>query len=290
MSNPLHAEYYADQAVSVTAKVLENVEIAEHTFRMRFQAPSLASRILPGQFLMVRLHGFDDPLIGRPFALYDVIDDSSGTPDAVDFVYLVEGKLTNQLSRISAGQQVDVWGPLGNGFVPQACRHLVMVAGGIGQTPFLSVAKERLGKRDFGRPALPVEKLTFIYGARSTSRLAGLEEFSATGLDLQVATDDGSRGHHGLVTDLLPAELAKDPEGTHVVCCGPHPMMAAVARVAAEHNVTCEVSLEEPMACGIGICFTCVAMIHDEDGACDYRRTCVEGPVFPAEKVAWSEH
>ena len=286
MSNPLHADYYADEAVSTTAEILENVQIAEHTYRLRFRAPEMASRVLPGQFLMVRLAGCDDPLIGRPFALYDV-HDVDGQPSDVDFVYLVEGKLTSRLATIPRGQEVEVWGPLGNGFIPTDCKHLVMVAGGIGQTPFLAVAKERLGRRAFGRDAKPVDKATFVYGARTSGRLAGLDDFEATGLDLRIATDDGSRGHRGLVTDLLPELLAEDPAETHVVCCGPHPMMAAVSRVAQQHGVSCEVSLEEPMACGIGICFTCVAMIHQEDGTCDYKRTCVEGPVFPAGKVAW---
>ena len=195
MSNPLHADYYADEAVSTTAEILENVQIADHTFRLRFRSPEMAARFRPGQFLMIRLAGFDDPLIGRPFALYD-IHDVDGRPSDIDFVYLVEGKLTSRLATIPAGQKIESWGPLGNGFEPTDCQHLVMVAGGIGQTPFLAVAKERLGKRTYGRDAKPVEKVTFVYGARTADRLAGLEAFSSTGLDLRIATDDGSQGHH----------------------------------------------------------------------------------------------
>ena len=288
MSNPLHADYYADHARCVTAEILENVQIARQTFRLRFRAPAIAQAILPGQFFMVRLTGCDDPLIGRPFALFDVVEHAGERSD-IDFVYLVEGKLTSHLARAAVGQQIDVWGPLGNGFVPTPCDHLIMVAGGIGQTPFLCVAKERLGRMNFGREALPAGKATLVYGARTAGRFAGLEQFADTGLELQLATDDGSRGHHGLVTDLLPGLIERAEGRQHVVCCGPQPMMAAVSQLVESLGVSCEVSLEEPMACGIGICFTCVAMIRQDDGTCDYKRTCVEGPVFSAEKVAWHE-
>ncbi len=133
--------------------------------------------------------------------------------------------------------------------------------------------------------------MTFCYGARSADYLAGVEDFERVGVTVKIATDDGSRGHHGLVTDLLRQTLVAGTEQGHgsprVLCCGPEPMMEAVARVAAEAEVPCRVSLETPMACGIGICFTCVAKVRDEQGEWDYKRTCVEGPVFDASKIEW---
>ena len=125
------------------------------------------------------------------------------------------------------------------------------------------------------------------YGGRSAELLAGVEDFKQLGVDVRIATDDGSLGHHGLVTDVLSRVLAESEQECQVVCCGPEPMMEAVAKVTANADVPCRVSLETPMACGIGICFTCVAKVRDDSGEWDYKRTCVDGPVFDAELIEW---
>jgi dihydroorotate dehydrogenase electron transfer subunit len=204
------------------------------------------------------------------------------------------------------GQRIDVWGPLGNGFgashlspltthhapkpAPVLTEHLIMVAGGIGFTPFLALAREALHKKQYGDPpriASRALRVTYCYGARTADHFAGLDDFERLGVDVRLATDDGSRGHHGLVTDLLKTALQEHHGRPHVVCCGPEPMMEAVARIAREAKVPCEVSLETPMACGIGICFTCVAKVRDAHGGWDWKRTCVEGPVFDAAAIEW---
>lgn len=288
--NPLHAPYYADQAVQLTTAVVENVQLARDTFRVRFACPDLAARITPGQFVMLRLADMQDPLLGRPLAMYDVYRDDSNAPAGIDVVYLVHGKMTSKLARFAPGQQLEVWGPLGNGFPAAEVDHLIMVAGGIGQTPFVALGKEYLGRQAYGNPARAgalAGKVTMCYGARSADYLAGVDDFRACGIDLKISTDDGSAGHHGLVTDLLNATLDQSTAGVQIACCGPERMMEAVAKVAAERNVPCWVSLETPMACGIGICFTCVAKVRQDDGSWDYKRTCVEGPIFAAEKIAW---
>ncbi|MCE9546930.1 MAG: dihydroorotate dehydrogenase electron transfer subunit [Planctomycetia bacterium] len=319
MTNPLHADHYADRAVQQRVTVLENVQLARDTYRLRFEAPQLARQIVPGQFVMIRLAGCNDPLLGRPLALYDTVLSPSGEPIAIDVVYLVVGKLTSRLAKVSPGQTLDVWGPLGNGFPPTPAEHLIMVAGGIGQTPFPALAQEFLGSRTYGSPPRSVPRagrVTLCYGARSADYLAGVEDFERLGISVRISTDDGSQGHHGLVTDLLGLELARvsretdvtpqnweinppplqngDPAelmtaypGTRVVCCGPEKMMEQVAKISALLRIPCQVSLETPMACGIGICFSCVAKVRDESGNWDYKRTCVEGPVFEAEKIAW---
>jgi dihydroorotate dehydrogenase electron transfer subunit len=316
MNSPLHAAYYADQAVQHSAEIVENVQLARDTFRVRFVAPEIARRVVPGQFLMLRLADLNDPLIGRPLALYDTALSASGQPEAVDVVYLVKGKLTSRLRYAKSGQRLDVWGPLGNGFnystagskpapgaspvdnpsqhlrdqVWSRLGHLIMVAGGIGQTPFLALAKETLGLKQYGDPPRKVpraSRVTFCYGARSADYFAGVEDFERLGIGVRLATDDGSRGHHGFVTDLLKQAFAERPENPLVVCCGPEPMMEAVSKIAGSGGVPCQVSLETPMACGIGICFTCVAKIKQPDGGWDYKRTCVDGPVFDAELVEW---
>jgi dihydroorotate dehydrogenase electron transfer subunit len=288
MINPLHAAYYADRACTQRVRVVENVELARDTFRVRFECPTIARQIVPGQFVMLRLAGYNDPLLGRPLALYDTVLDGS-EPIGIDLVYLVLGKMTRRLARLLPGQELEVWGPLGNGFPPQQTEHLVMVAGGIGQTPFPALAREHLGGRKYGDPprrVKPVGRVTLCYGARSAEYLAGVEDFARLGVDVRVSTDDGTAGHCGLVTDLLQQALTS-PEPTRIVCCGPEPMMAAVAHLAGEWGVPCQVSLETPMACGIGICFSCVAKVRDADGSWDYKRTCVEGPIFDAGRIEW---
>ena len=289
MNNPLRAKYYADQSVVArSAEIVEGVSLARDTRRTRVRCPELARRILPGQFVMVRLAGCDDPLIGRPLAMYDVWHED-GEPAGIDFVYVVKGKLTTALAARSPGQTVDLWGPLGNGFSPRADDHLVLVAGGIGQTPFLALAKQRLGKAAYGVGAQPAQahRVTLCYGARSADLLAGVDDFVAAGMEVRVCTDDGSAGRHGLVTEELADVLAAASSNVRVLCCGPEPMMEQVTKVCHRYGAPCDVSLETPMACGIGICFSCVAKVKQADGSWDYKRTCVDGPVFDADSIDW---
>ena len=288
----MHEAHFADSACHRTVAVTENVRLARDTYRVRFECPELAERVVPGQFLMLKLHGANDPLLGRPLALYDTVVDGSGRPIGVDVVYLVVGKFTSRLAQLGPGAKLDVWGPLGNGFAPATAEHLIMVAGGIGQTPFMALAREYTGGRRYGESRNPPPRahVTLCYGARSQEYLAGVDDFRALGIDVRLSTDDGSAGRRGFVTDVLRETLGESyvPKNqTKIVCCGPEKMMEAVAHVAHEHQIACEVSLETPMACGIGICFSCVVKVKDESGEWDYRRTCVEGPVFAAEQIVW---
>lgn len=287
MSGPLHADYYADQAEQHPVVVTQRVELAHETYRVRFSCPTIARKIKPGQFVMVRQPDCVEPLLGRAFAMYDVTDDDAGHPESIDIVFHIVGKMTSVLSRVKAGDQLMVWGPLGNGFLPQPTRHLVMVAGGIGQTPFLALAKEYLGIHQYGRKVPKAEKVTLCYGARSHRYLAGIEDFAALGAHVEIATDDGTAGERGLVTDLLARILLENSGATRVVCCGPEKMMEAVSKLCASNHVACQVSLETPMACGIGICFSCVTRVRQQDGSWDFKRTCVEGPVFESDALIW---
>ncbi len=296
MSESPEAVCFADRACFTTVEVVENIRLATDTWRVRFHAPEMAPRFVPGQFLMMRLTGYEDPMLGRPFALYDTVLDGAGVPIGIDVVYLVMGKMTSRLARFQPGDKLDVWGPLGNGFPADPVEHLILVGGGIGQTPFLAYARESLERRQYGEPArlqTRAEKVTLCYGARRADYLAGVGDFEQLGIDVHLSTDDGSAGHHGFVTEVLRRVLESSAAASsklasrRIVCCGPWRMMQAVAEVARAATVPCFASLETPMACGIGICFSCVARIRDASGAWDYRRTCVEGPVFDAERVVW---
>lgn len=265
--------------------------MARDTWAVRIRQPELAESITPGQFFMIRPSSGSDPLLGRPFALYDTYRDDDGNRVGLEFGIAVVGRMTSLMTHWQPGDSVQVWGPLGNGFpIPQAKR-LICVAGGIGQTPFLAVTREALGLEQYGQPARQLDQrpdsVTLCYGVRSQKYLSGLDDFDVPGLDVQVATDDGSYGHHGYVTELLAQALAADSQSTHVYCCGPEPMMHAVAEVCSQQDVPCWLSLETPMACGFGACFSCVTKVREPDGSWDYRRTCVEGPVFESNRLVF---
>jgi|SRR5579875_273466 dihydroorotate dehydrogenase electron transfer subunit len=271
--------------VHAVAPVLENILLARQTYRIRLHCPELARAIRPGQFVMIRLPGHNDPLLGRPFALYDTVLDDAGQPIALDVVYLVVGKLTGLLAALRPGDHVEIWGPLGNGFPDfHFLDHIALIAGGIGQTPFLAHVRDLLGTRGYGgRPPRRItQRVSLYYGVRTADLAAGVEDFRAAGATVHLATDDGTLGFHGLVTQLL--ESHAPPQ--HLVGCGPEPMLRALAQLARRWSVPCHLSLETPMACGIGICFSCVTRVRTAEGW-DYRRVCVDGPIFEAASLAW---
>lgn len=263
-----------------TARTIENVPLAERTFRIRLECPNVAVTIRPGQFVMLRLPGVTDPLLGRPFALYDTVVDGTGSAVGLDIVYLVVGKMTGLLAEVKPGEPIEVWGPLGNGFPDlSGSDHVVCVAGGIGQTPFLAFARELLGTRGYGgdAPRRRAQRVSLYYGVRTANLAAGVDDFIAAGCEVRLASDDGSIGFNGFVTQLL----AKDHPLGPFVGCGPEPMLHALAKLTAGWGAKCYVSLETPMACGFGACFSCVTKVKTPEGW-DYKRVCIDGPVFDA--------
>ncbi|MDO4575558.1 MAG: dihydroorotate dehydrogenase electron transfer subunit [Planctomycetia bacterium] len=258
-----------------TTRIVENRRVAQDLWSVRFEAP--AEEIYtpkPGQFVMLRVPGCRAPLLGRPLAIYRVVEPTW------QVVYAVVGEGTRLLARQLPGMAIEFWGPLGNGFpIDETCQNPVLVAGGIGQTPLYLLAQAFLN-----RPG--VEKVTLLLGCRDKAHLACVEDFQALSpdrLELRIATDDGSMGHPGFVTDLLSDAIREAP---HLYTCGPLPMLKKVAAFAVSRGIPCHVSLETPMACGMGICFTCVTKCKaDTPQGWDYCRTCTEGPVFDAEKI-----
>jgi dihydroorotate dehydrogenase electron transfer subunit len=274
-----------------TVAILENERIARDTFRLRLDDPAMARVIRPGQFLMIRPAFGNDPLLARPFALYDVARDDSGTPNAIDVVYIVLGRGTSVLSRLREGDEVTIWGPLGNGFGPMSHGSVVFVAGGIGQTPFLALGRWWLGQGEYGEDrvsASKAESATLLYGVRSKDLAAGVADFEASGIAVELATDDGSAGYKGYVTDLLTQRLERGERPSKVVGCGPPAMLAVLSKIVEKYDVPCDLSMENHMACGFGACFSCVAPIRQPDGSTDLRRVCVEGPIFSSRDVVWT--
>jgi dihydroorotate dehydrogenase electron transfer subunit len=289
--------------------ILDNIAIARDTYRLRLADATMARVIKPGQFVMIRTgsEGASDPLLGRPLALYEVVRDQTGAPTAFDVVYLVVGRGTAALRERRSGERVAVWGPLGNGFGPPPAGPIILVAGGIGQTPFLALGRWWLGHAEYGdeptwhghnagdtlsgvscpQPGSFSSAITMLYGVRTAAMLAGVDDFRKAGIEVELATDDGTAGHHGFVTDILARMLERGDRPARVVGCGPPAMLATLAKIVHQYDVPCEVSLENHMACGFGACFSCVAPIRQADGSTDLRRVCVEGPVVSADLVDW---
>lgn len=245
-------------------------------YRLVLKAPVAAKTARPGQFVMLRVSENRDPLLARPFGISSVIEKNS-----IELYYRVAGRGTALLTTVGPGHALTLHGPLGNGFpMPEKGVTPVLVAGGSGFPPLLFLAK-RLGLKS---------RSLLFYGARNRSCLLPegiVMQFRKHGAQVRFATEDGSRGKRGLVSDLLsPFLFAGGHDGKVVLyACGPRPMLAAVARIAAEKSIRCYVSLEERMACGLGACMGCSVPVK----AGGYQRVCKEGPVFDAREIDWRE-
>jgi dihydroorotate dehydrogenase electron transfer subunit len=244
--------------------------VAPEHFVLRLDAPPIARDFRPGQFVMLRPTAGRDPLLPRAFSIYA----AHPTEGWIEVLFRVVGTGTRELADCRPGDTRLLWGPLGTSFAPHVDGPAVLVGGGVGVPPLVALAEWMARVM----PSLPRHALI---GAATASYLVGADRFAAAGTAVQVATDDGSAGHRGLVTDLLPGALEA---GTTVYTCGPTPMLAAVARISAEAGVECQAALEAPMACGVGACVGCVTPLNEGR----YARVCVEGPVLDASRVNWS--
>lgn len=256
------------------APIIAHQEVAPQHFRMRLSAPLLARQAQAGQFVHIlpRDGGLTDPLLRRAFSILSV------QGDTFEVLYRVMGRGTRQMSHWTVGQEVDVLGPLGQPFAPLA-QYSLLVGGGVGVPPLAMLASRN-----------ERSQVTALIGARTAGDVLCREDFERLGVPLEVATEDGSAGHRGLVTELLQQHLQNAPStGTAVYSCGPLPMLRAVAALCNRFNVPCQVSLEENMPCGVGICNGCVAPVlgHGDDYS-RYRRICVDGPVCWANEIDWT--
>lgn len=275
--------------VQTRALVTSKREVVPRHFELSLLCPPVAHNARAGQFahILPQSHAGEedaswsfDPLLRRAFSVMDVAGDE------FHILFRVEGRGTALLSRAGVGEWLDVIGPLGNGFSVSQVepgQKVLLVGGGVGVPPMVLAAREMKAR------ALAVEVLI---GARSSSDVLCQARFAALDVALQVATDDGSRGHAGRVDALLLSALEEDPHA-RVFACGPFPMLRAVASLCAAKNVHCEVSLEENMPCGIGVCNGCVVptvaagnLIGDDYGR--YKRICVHGPACDAREIDWT--
>ena len=263
-------------SLSLYAKLLNNQPVGPEIFLLTLEAPAIAAEARPGQFVMLRVGPGPEPLLARPFSIH-------GTDGGkLLILYQVKGKGTKLLAQARPGQELLAWGPLGRGFDLDAERP-VLVAGGMGIAP-LAFAAERLEERGAAFDA--------FYGLASKEAFIAWDSVSGEGAfyledwGWRGASEDGSIGLHGLVTEPLRTRLEQngDRPGA-VLACGPLPMLKAVALLCAEFEVACQTSLEAPMACGVGACLGCA--IPGAGGG--YLRACQEGPVMDASLVDWEK-
>jgi dihydroorotate dehydrogenase electron transfer subunit len=258
--------------IDTSIKILSNTCITPGIFLLRFNSQELAAQARPGQFIMVRVNDSIDPCLRRPFSI-------SGTEEGgvVRILYKVVGKGTEILSNKKTGEQLSVLGPLGKGFdLGDPVEHLLIVAGGIGIAPMF-----------FFYQAVHQKTITFLAGFRTSDEIidpasAGLKQ------DIVIATDDGSIGYHGRVTDLVTLEIEKRrSDAISIYGCGPLPMLKTLSKIAEKYGIPCKVSMETFMACGLGACQGCVVRAKSAGDIVSYHHVCKEGPVFDINEIDW---
>ncbi len=264
--------------------LLSNVEVSPSYFRMRMTAPPAIVDSQPGQFVMLRVNPAIDPLLRRPFGIFDLGTFETeftdcGRQSYLEILYKVVGKGTSMLASLNKGDHLDVLGPLGKGFIPgDPTVEKLLVGGGVGLAPLYYLARE----------LVKGSKVNLFAGGRNKEDVLCITEFERLGVETYVATDDGTLGARGLVTDVFEQQLAKARPGSMIFACGPFPMLKAVASLAERYGALCQVSLEAYMACGVGACLGCVVKgKNHSDETPDYRCVCKDGPVFDSRDLKW---
>jgi dihydroorotate dehydrogenase electron transfer subunit len=256
-----------------TAQIVSNERSTDSYFRLVLRAPQIAPLIQPGQFAHVRVAPMKDALLRRPFSIFQVAGDT------FSILYKTVGKGTDALARMRAGGELNVIAPLGHGFtIPKSGGEIpLLVAGGYGMAAMFLLAQRS-----------PQRGIVFVGGRRRVDILCE-KEFAALGWDVRVTTEDGSHGEKGLVTQPLLAEIRNSKfeiRNCKLFACGPTPMLKAVGKIAGDFNVPAELSMDEHMCCGVGVCLTCVIPVK-AGGSWEYQRTCTEGPVFDSCQIVW---
>jgi len=266
-------------AIQVTGEVIGLRRAGEYHV-LTLTAGGIPELTRPGHFVALAVGGPESSmLLRRAFSIYSV--QSRGVyGGTLEIVFATHGKGTEWLSKLHRHDQVDIVGPLGRPFaLPKEPVSCVLVAGGYGSAPMFSLA-DALRARGC--------RVDVVLGASTESKLFGVLDAKRIAATITLTTDDGSIGERGLVTDVLPSVLERT-DADVVYACGPMPMLRAVAKVAADHGAYSQCAVEESMACGVGVCMTCVLPVVGDDGVTRMLRSCVDGPVFRGDRVRWDE-
>ena len=241
-------------------------------------APAIATKFRPGQFVTIAVGGPETSMLGRrAFAVHDVRPDHGGT---VEFIFEASGPGTRWLASLRARDSLDLVGPLGRPFpLPKEPSSCLLLGVGYGSAPLFALA----GKlRDRGC------KVDFLLGAASGDRVFGALTARRTGRTATITTEDGSLGARGVVTDML-GQVIHEARTDVIYACGPMPMLRQVTVLARRYDLPVQVAVEEAMACGIGVCMTCVLPVVGNDGITRMVRSCVDGPVFRGDQIRWDD-
>jgi len=263
-------------------KILSKEKVAPNIYLMSLKAPEIAQDALPGQFIHIKCSKDNYPLLRRPLSIHR-IDKEKGE---IFILFQIIGEGTKLLANKTIEHDLDIMGPIGNGFnIYPESRKIMIVGGGIGVAPLLALCEEsiRQGK-----------EVGVLIGALKKELVIGEESFKILGAKVEVATDDGSYQYKGLVTDLLEKIIREGWLADQIFACGPKPMLKRISEIALQTNINYQVSLEERMACGIGACLGCVCKIKTKDKReykvkYEYKRVCVDGPVFTGSEVIWDD-
>lgn len=264
--------------IQQVAEVLTYKKVGEEFHSLVIVSPEIAEASRPGQFVNLRPPADRSFILRRPYSIYRV-SRRAGSARTIEVIFDIRGPGSAALASLRAHDPVDIVGPVGRGFtIPKKQYACLLVGGGVGATPLFFLADE-LTAAD--------RRVDILWGAARASRLVNPIEAKRLGATAEFATDDGSVGHEGLVTELMPEMIERC--GTEVIyACGPHAMLAEVTRIAVKQRIPVQVAVEELMGCGIGICMTCVTPIWNKQGTeVGYARTCVDGPVFNGARVSW---
>jgi dihydroorotate dehydrogenase electron transfer subunit len=267
--------------VDVAAEVIANLPLSSDYNVLSLRAPQIAAASAPGQFVMVKAGLAHDPLLRRPFSVFEILRDKAGQPSGLSLLNKRIGPSTALVYAAAPGQQVACLGPLGRSFsLIDAPAEAWMVAGGVGLAPFVTLA-ESLRARGVHS--------TLFYGARRGDELFYVNLFRNLGVDLALTTEDGSAGERGRVTVPLEKRLAsRVPSGPVMIyACGPEGMLAATAKIAMRYGRPCQVSVERIMGCGLGGCYSCVVPMRAEGGRFHHVRSCLSGPVLAGDQILW---
>jgi dihydroorotate dehydrogenase electron transfer subunit len=242
-------------------------------------APEIADEAKPGQFVEVGVPSGRSFLLRRPFSIHQA-SRRGGWAGTLELVYDVHGPGTEWMTALRPHDVVDAIGPLGRSYtVPGAdLSNCLLVGGGYGAAPLYFLAEELKSRG---------KRVDMIIGARNQERVFKGVEGKRLAVDITITTEDGSTGSRGRVTDVLPTMIAKHNVQV-VYACGPNGMLRAVAEYCRDQSIPCQVAVEELMACGLGVCWTCVVPVIRRDGRnWDHLRSCREGPVFNGARVYW---
>jgi dihydroorotate dehydrogenase electron transfer subunit len=261
--------------------VIANTKLSHDYNVLALTAPEIAEAATPGQFVMVKTESGNDPLLRRPFSVFEILRDDAGRATGISILVKRIGVSTGQLYDARVGDAIACLGPLGRPFtLVESPADAWMVAGGVGLAPFWTLA-DSLVKRGVN--------VTLFYGARRAEELFYLDFFKELGVRLVLTTEDGSAGEKGRVIAPLDRALTDRPASSNVTiyACGPEGMLEAAARTAAKHNRRCEVSVERIMGCGMGGCYSCVVPMKNGDAGYHHVRSCIAGPVLDAAQIVW---